>query len=102
VIPPAVRDEVVLRRAGYCCEDCGARERLTLHHLRYFEPMDRYPGDPESGGGPIDGLEIPEDLAALCWECHQGRHRDMNGEYWRDPEDRADYWSGFHQEMDRQ
>jgi hypothetical protein len=34
-IPPAVR-RTVLRRAKGCCDDCGSRGLLELHHLTYM------------------------------------------------------------------
>jgi 5-methylcytosine-specific restriction endonuclease McrA len=74
-VAPAAR-EAAMARAGHRCEDCSSREQLTLHHLHYRSV----------------GHERPEDLAVLCWPCHQERHRDRNGEYWRDPEDMEDAW----------
>jgi 5-methylcytosine-specific restriction endonuclease McrA len=84
-------------RAKRCCENCGGRLPLELHHLRYYyQPDPRYPFTE-----PIDGHETPDDLAALCRDCHHGRHIDPNGDFWRDPEDMADAWFGFRWEMDK-
>jgi hypothetical protein len=92
-----------MRRAGGCCEDCGrswAETRPTLHHLRYFTEIEMISGD-LVGGDPIDGRETADDLAALCWDCHQDRHRDPNGEYWRDPQDMEEHWAGYYQELEK-
>lgn len=99
MIPPEVRREV-MRRARGCCEDCGrswSETRPTLHHRRYRTG----PSYKEPDGLPIDGRETAGDLAALCWDCHQARHRDLNGEYWRDPEDMAEHWAGYYQELEK-
>ena len=56
----------VLERANEHCENCGAfiaigfTVCLELHHLTY----DRAYGDEE-----------PEDLVALCRDCHQHEHK---------------------------
>lgn len=76
----------VLRRAAHSCEDCGADSvRLELHHEHYRSV----------------GREIPSDYAALCRHCHHHRHRDLNGSFWVDPDDKEDAWFGFHWEMDK-
>lgn len=49
---------VVLQRAQYCCERCGERQRLEVHHLTY----DRL------------GAEHPNDLMVLCRPCHSQCH----------------------------
>ena len=77
----------VLARASRCCGDCGERVRLEIHHLRY------QPEDPT--GTVADGWETPDDLAALCRDCHHNRHIDPNGDFWRDPEEMADAWFGY-------
>ena len=53
------RRKVALDRAGGFCEDCGARGNLDVHHRTYVRK----------------GAERPEDLVALCRECHDERHR---------------------------
>lgn len=53
----AVRHEY-LRRTGWKCENCHIRNSRVLHHLNY----DRL------------GYEQPEDLIALCSECHERMH----------------------------
>jgi 5-methylcytosine-specific restriction endonuclease McrA len=70
-----LRDEVVVMRQRYCCALCGqVYGDLELHHLNY----DRL------------GRELPEDVQALCWECHRhaDRERARRG-YWR----RVDGWA---------
>lgn len=44
-IPPPVR-KAVLRRAAGCCEDCGERVSLEVHHLRYRR--EQWPGHPRN------------------------------------------------------
>ncbi len=87
-IPRPVR-LAVLRRAGGRCEGCGQRLALELHHLRYTVPATAY----DVGGGPIFGKEAPQDLEALCRDCHHGRHIGPDGKFWRDPEEMADTFS---------
>lgn len=79
-IPKGVKANV-LRRARARCEDCGKRNRLELHHKRYFV---------DSLFGPVSvfGRETEDDLVALCRDCHKARHVDRDGVFWRDPEDR--------------
>ena len=48
----------ILQRAGHRCERCRAEEKLDVHHKTY-ERL-RY--------------ELPEDLEALCRECHREAH----------------------------
>jgi 5-methylcytosine-specific restriction endonuclease McrA len=47
-----------LHRAGHRCQDCGFPRALEVHHLTYVRL----------------GCERPEDLLALCAECHGNRH----------------------------
>ena len=46
---------VILQRAKYQCEKCGANLKLDIHHLTYKNLYH----------------ELPEDLVALCRECHK-------------------------------
>ena len=46
---------VVLHRAKYQCEKCGANLKLDIHHLTYKNLYH----------------EPPEDLMALCRACHE-------------------------------
>jgi len=89
----------VLARAGGCCEDCGEKLPLELHHLRYEpEPSPTY----RPWEDPIpDGWETPDDLDALCRDHHHGRHVDLNGEFWRDPVEMEAHWFGYHWAMDK-
>ena len=80
----------VYQRARYLCEDCGESKKLDMHHLRYTI---------NDGHKIIDecifGKETADDLVALCRDCHYARHRDINGDYWRDPEEMEErilYW----------
>jgi 5-methylcytosine-specific restriction endonuclease McrA len=97
---PAGTRAGVMARAGGCCEGCGenwdATTRPTLHHLRYWTGPDR-----DMDQEPIFGRETPDDLDALCWDCHQGRHRDMNGTYWRDPENMEEQWAPYRWARDK-
>lgn len=87
-IPDKVR-MAVTRRAGKKCENCGTdRARLELHHLTYYRQADGAPL-------PIYGYETPSDLLALCRYCHHGKHRDANGDFWRDPEEMENYWASY-------
>ncbi len=82
---PTNTRRTVMRRCEGRCEDCGDRRATSLHHLHYRSV----------------GFEEPHDLAALCWDCHQARHRDYNGDYWRDPEGMEDHWWMYHNEMEK-
>lgn len=53
-----LRRQVALDRAGGFCEDCGAPESFEVHHLTYKRK----------------GNERPEDLVAVCRQCHKERH----------------------------
>lgn len=48
-----------LRSASHECEECGAKERLHVHHRNY----DR-----------VGGNELPSDLQVLCETCHYAVH----------------------------
>lgn len=45
--------------AGYHCERCGKAKPLQAHHLTYKRIFN----------------EKPEDLQALCFDCHRWVHR---------------------------
>ena len=90
-IPSTVR-QVVLSRAGGRCEDCGKKVRLELHHLRYETVIYDEIED-------ICGHETPEDLRALCRECHLSNHIDPAGIFWRDPEEMECHWSTYWAEL---
>jgi 5-methylcytosine-specific restriction endonuclease McrA len=81
---PAVIRLEVLRRSNHRCEDCGTNTQpLELHHRHYR----------------CVGSELPSDYDALCRSCHHGRHRDLNGAFWSDPEAEEDAWFGYHHAM---
>jgi 5-methylcytosine-specific restriction endonuclease McrA len=89
-IPSQTRVTVHARAQGRC-ESCGERGPLDLHHLRRVRPMvDHH----DLGGEPVAGREEPDDLIALCRECHFADHRDPNGDYWYDVEEKRQFWSG--------
>jgi hypothetical protein len=90
-IPRHVRRSVMERCRGRC-ERCGTRRSLELHHLAYWLRDD---GPTE----PIFGKETPDDLLALCRDCHKARHIDLAGDFWVDPEETADYWESFWREI---
>ena len=48
-----------MRRVGWMCERCFIRKATVVHHLDYSRL----------------GYEQPEDLMALCVECHVYMHR---------------------------
>lgn len=78
--------------SGGRCEDCG-RPATEMHHRTYQHPV-----------LPLEdnfGIERPDDLAHLCRECHRARHRDAAGNYWRDEDERAAYWTTYESEMER-
>lgn len=91
-IPAATRAAVVTRSQGRC-EDCG-EPASEMHHLTYETVL---------AGDIVDifGREAPSDLAHLCHDCHRARHRDVNGTYWREQDERAAYWATYESEMDR-
>lgn len=51
------RKHEIIQRDGYCCTQCGSKERIEVHHKDYF------PG--------AKAWEYPEsDLVTLCHKCH--------------------------------
>ncbi len=56
-----VRAQVIERDKGEC-RMCGARERLTVHHLTYARIF----------------REWLDDLITLCFHCHEKRHRPIS------------------------
>ena len=69
----------VLERAKGVCEDCSTDHSLELHHLHYRTV----------------GEEEPDDLLALCRDCHHQRHRLVCGDFCADPEEVADERAAF-------
>jgi 5-methylcytosine-specific restriction endonuclease McrA len=53
------RRQPALELAQGFCRDCGSRRDLDVHHLTYVR----------------QGAERPEDLVALCRQCHKARHK---------------------------
>ena len=71
--------ELVLRRAGYLCEECRRYGRTdangnpvratTAHHIQHLE----------------DHPELAYTLSngeALCAKCHNAKHPEKGGSYW--------------------
>ena len=54
-----VRSEAI-RRAGYRCIACGRGERLDVHHAHGYKHL---------------GRERPNELQALCRDCHDATHQ---------------------------
>ena len=85
-IPASVRN-VVLRRAAGHCEQCNTECRtLELHHLTYDGR--RYPD-------PIFGDETPDDLMALCRQCHLRKHLLPSGAFEADIDEVRAVWDAF-------
>jgi 5-methylcytosine-specific restriction endonuclease McrA len=85
MIPEKTRNEVN-RRASGCCEDCGERLALQLHHLHY----------------DTIGCESPEDLQALCDGCHERKHYDEEGNFWKDPQELKNIRDAFDNAISKQ
>lgn len=58
----------VLARAGRRCEACGRLGRLEVHHRQALE----------NGGAPY----APDNLQALCRDCHQRAHGRREPDEW--------------------
>jgi 5-methylcytosine-specific restriction endonuclease McrA len=96
-IPAAVR-AAILRRANHCCEECGAQP-VELHHLTYdYWPHGVVRAD--WGAQPIFGHETPDDLLALCRDCHNDKHIGPNGAFYVDPEECEEEWAHWDHLMD--
>jgi hypothetical protein len=74
VNPEAAR--AVRNRARGRCEDCHATAPLDLHHPNH----------------DTLGNETDADLVAYCRECHYDHHRDPNGDYWYDEDEKTAVW----------
>lgn len=83
---------LVFKSQENSCEDCGQQGLLELHHLTYRGPG--YPRD-----SPRYTWETKDDVVGLCRHCHHQRHRDLNGDFWSDPEEMESYWSSFYHQM---
>ncbi len=57
------RADAAKERAGNRCQLCNAAGPLEAHHRTYERR----------------GKELPEDLVALCHDCHTGHHRWKRG-----------------------
>ena len=56
-----------LRNAKYCCELCGKKGVLNVHHKTY-----------ENHGREFDRDIADSDLIVLCRECHEKFHDKLN------------------------
>lgn len=87
MIPQATRKAVEKRANGFC-ERCGDLPKfgckLELHHLHY----------------DTEGHETEHDLIACCRDCHRAEHVDAAGEFWVDPQERANFWATYDTEAD--
>lgn len=64
-LPPKKYGELcsgILKRDGYKCRSCGARQGLSMHHIIF-----------RSDGGE----DTSENLLTLCVGCHKGIHVDI-------------------------
>jgi hypothetical protein len=69
---PDVR-HAALVRAGYCCEKCGSRERLELHHIGNRQDRSAF------------------NAMVLCVVCHAKLHADRRERFGGRP---PPAWSG--------
>ena len=91
MVPEKTMRAVIARSGGFC-ESCGVKASLQMHHL-YYEVIIN--GEIVS----IHGIETPEDMLGLCHDCHRARHRDPNGDYWLEEQEKDSYWYGFEKEL---
>ena len=49
----------VLERDGWCCQACGARANLQVHHIEFRSRT---------------GEDTEDNLITLCFACHSARH----------------------------
>ena len=85
----------VLERAGGVCECCMQRiDTLELHHIHYEVNV-------HGKFYSVKGRETPDDLEALCRDCHYARHRDINGDFWLLQEEKEAYWSTYYEAEER-
>jgi 5-methylcytosine-specific restriction endonuclease McrA len=89
-IPTEVRAAVLKRANGHCEGHCGYVGPLEVHHTTY--------GDRDSYGEQtfnLLGHEEPDDLLALCRDCHRDQHVDPYGDFHADPEDCEAEWDYY-------
>lgn len=83
-IPARTRRLVRIRAAGRC-EVCATPAALEFHRTTHERP----------------GQERPDDVLAVCHDCHTAAHRDPAGQMWDDPDDMAAHWDAFHHAMEK-
>lgn len=52
--------QVILQRDNYCCQQCGSKDKLQVHHLTYKHHKEEH--------------KYLEDLITLCQSCHSSIH----------------------------
>lgn len=67
---PASVIEYAFRKSGGCCEQCGSKERLEVHHIlpiwfaaEYFPQLASY------------ALISAQNARLLCHQCHTEKHK---------------------------
>jgi 5-methylcytosine-specific restriction endonuclease McrA len=96
-IPPDVR-AAVLKRAERCCEACGKKAPLEMHHTTY--QLHELTGYHRDFGEPIFGHETPDVLRALCRDCHHEAHMTPWGEFIGDIDERDEQVSHWDHVME--
>ena len=76
---PVATKTTVKNRANGRCERCFARLPLELHHVHYEN----------------EGRETPDDLLAVCRNCHLREHVAPNGVFYADPQELAVEWATY-------
>jgi hypothetical protein len=82
--------EAKLRRLEYFhahpyCEDCGSHNFLSVHHR--IKSQYQYHGE-------VYSLELSDNYAVLCMECHQQVHASSNQYERSEHRKTKDYWCG--------
>ena len=57
--------DVALRRANHCCEECGQKDKLEVHHLIFLEPGEKRHNSPKNR---------QDNLIVLCRRHHEQVH----------------------------
>lgn len=100
---PEDTKRAVLERANGCCENCGDRfeisRKFRFHHVTYTRLI--YPWTSFEEVVSVLGIEEPDELQWLCWDCHQKKHRGPGGEYYLDPEEASEQWDRYWHAWDK-
>lgn len=89
-IPAEVRRAVMVRCKGRC-EECG-ESPVELHHLTYYSQQPAHQYKFPKHAEAIFGFERPDDLLALCRDCHKDKHIGPAGDFIADPEECEAEW----------